>query len=188
MRYSPVFPVRFGTIFSSLRILDETLGKHHDAVLHFLEWVADKEEWGVKGMLDRGRAKEELFSEAVAACPQRLASLSPGTRYVQEQRMRTAVEKGLSSYLGQACAETREDLSDCACEWRDRRVLSGGVDGREMIVNWAFLAVREAVPVFRERIDRANKHHAQRGLVFEITGPWPPYSFCPPLEENEDRL
>ena len=187
MRHSPVLPVRFGTIFSSLRILDETLDKHHDAILHFLDWVADKEEWGVKGVLNRGKAKEQLFSEAVAACPQRLASLSPGTRYVQEQRMRTAVEKGLSSYLRQACGEMREDLSDYACEWRERKVLSGDVDGREMVANWAFLLARGAVTEFRERIEQANKNHAERGLVFEMTGPWPPYSFCPPLEENEER-
>jgi len=186
MRCSPVLPARFGTIFSSLDKLDEALKEHHDAISRFLGWVADKEEWGVKGFLDRTKAKNELFSAAVAAKADRLSS-SPGMRYFEEQRIRTEVEKELASWVKMVCKGVGDDLRSLASEWRERKVSSGSVSGAETVVNWAFLVPRNVTADFRARIDRANGEHGGRGLVFDMTGPWPPYSFCPSLEKESER-
>jgi hypothetical protein len=153
------------------------LEKHHGAISKFLDQVTDKDEWAVKGLLDRARAKDELLPIILARQAGQLASLSPGVRYFQEQRMRAGLEKELNSWL----KEVYKDF----CE---RRVLSREATGseREMVLNWAFLVPRDVVADFRAGIDRANEKHAQRGLVFELTGPWPPYSFSPSLETDPE--
>jgi hypothetical protein len=185
MRYSPVMPARFGTIFSSLERLDEALRKHRDAMSRFLGWVADKDEWGVRALLDRAKAKMELFSAAVVVHEERLSLFPPGTRYFEEQRIRTGAEKELAAWLKAVCRKVGDDLTSRASQCRERKVACRDGTAAETVVNWAFLVPRNVAGDFRARVDRANEEHHGRGLVFEATGPWPPYSFCPCLEEEE---
>ena len=184
MRHSPVLPARFGTIFSSPESLERLVKMHYDAISRFLDQVADKEEWAVKGLMDRAKAKEELLPVILAREGGALASLSPGVRYFQEQRIRAGAEKELNLWLKEICKRVANDLSQYAADFYERKVLSReatGMDG-DMVLNWAFLVPRSATTDFRKRIGRANTDHAQQGLVFELSGPWPPYSFCPSLK------
>jgi hypothetical protein len=184
VRLSAVLPARFGTIFHSLESLEMRLKKHHGAISKFLDQVADKEEWAVKGLLDRAKAKEELFSITLAKEEGHLASLSPGMRYFQEQRMRAGVEKELNSWLKEVYKELASVLIHYASGFCERRVFSREATGneRDMVLNWAFLVPRGVLADFRAGIDRANTEHARHGLVLGLTGPWPPYSFSPSLE------
>lgn len=184
MRHSPVLPARFGTIFSSWTSLEKVLQHHHDTIAGFLERISDQEEWAVKGMLDRSAAKEKLFSLKLAQEADRLGALSPGKRYFQEQRLRAACDQELQRWLQEVCRELWSDLRDFAAEVRERRLLSREATGidKDMVWNWAFLVPEKAVPGFEARIREANAQYADRGLMLECTGPWPPYSFCPALD------
>jgi hypothetical protein len=184
MRHSPVLPARFGTIFASSANLEKVLQHHHDTIAGFLERLADQEEWAVKGMLDRSGAQEKLFSLKLAREAERLGALSPGKRYFQEQRLRAACDQELQLWLQEVCRKLWTDLRDYAAEVRERRLLSREATGsdKDMVLNWAFLVPEKAAPGFQARIREANARYAHRGLVFECTGPWPPYSFTPTLE------
>lgn len=186
MRHSPVLPLRLGTIFSSLESLEKRLQEYHGAISEFLAQVMDKEEWAVKGLLDRAKAKEEILPIILAKEAGRLASLSPGMRYFQEQRILAGVEKELNSWLREVCKGVANDLSQYAQDFCERRVLSREATGEnwEMLLNWAFLVPRSTVVDFQARVDRANADHARRGLAFELSGPWPPYSFSPSLQAD----
>jgi hypothetical protein len=184
MRYSPVLPARFGTLFSSLDSLDKLLQKHHDAILRFLGCVADKEEWSVKVLLDRATAKWERLSKVLSNESGRHASLPPGMRYIQEQRIRADIEKELSGWLEGVCRKIANDLSNYPADFCQRRILAHGTtrsDG-DMVRNWAFLIPRSAVPDFQTRIREVNANYFPQGLVFELSGPWPPYSFSLSIE------
>jgi len=184
MRHSPVLPARFGTIFSSSANLEKLLQYHHDAIDKFLEGVAGRGEWAVKGLLDRSGAKEKLFSLKLAQDAERLGALSPGKRYFQEQRLRAACDQELQRWLQEVCRELWTDLGDYAAEVRQRRLFPREATGndKDMVLNWAFLVPEEAVPGFQARLRDANAQCSGRGLVFECTGPWPPYSFTPALD------
>jgi len=69
-------------------------------------------------------------------------------------------------------------------EVRERRLFSREVTGsnKDMVFNWAFLVHEKAVPSFQTRIREVNARHSFRGVEFDCTGPWPPYSFTPPLD------
>jgi hypothetical protein len=184
MRYSPVLPARFGTLFSSLDSLDRLLQKHHDAILRFLGWVADKEEWSVKVLLDRATAKGERFSKVLSNESGRHASLPPGMRYIQEQRIRADIEKALRGWLEEVCRKIANDLSNYTADFCQRRIPAHGStrsDG-DMVQNWAFLIPRSVVPDFQTRMREVNAHYFPQGLVFELSGPWPPYSFSLSIE------
>jgi hypothetical protein len=183
MRCSPALPARFGTIFYSIASLEGRLRTHYYAILQFLDRMVGKEEWGVKVMWDRNRAREELFAIMIADQAQGMSS-SPGMRYFQEQKMRGEVEKNLHSWLKATCDEVAGGVEGLVSETYARKVLPGRVaeDNKEMFCNWAVLIPLEDLPKLREYIAWANDKYGSGGLVFELSGPWPPYSFCPLLE------
>lgn len=182
-RHSPVFPARFGTIFSSLESLKKFLRKHHRAILEFLDQIADKDEWSVKGLMDRAKARDELLSVVLDRQSADLDSLSPGKRYFQEQRIRNDVEKELNRYVRGVSKGIWNDLGRYASDFAERKVFSRDLTGEDgdMILNWAFLVPRKLVSDFRARLDQANEAHKHQGLTLVMSGPWPPYSFCPSL-------
>ena len=183
MRHSPVLPVRFGTLFSSQESLAEVRATHRQTISQFLERVADQEEWSIKGLLDRTQAGQALISASLAAQQEQLAALPPGTRYFQEQRIRSAAEKELSLWLNETCRQVASHLMKQASDFRECPVVprQPPESGTEVLLNWAFLLRRGVAAAFRLRIDQVNEKHGTRGLVFELSGPWPPYRFVPPL-------
>ena len=182
MHYSPVLPARFGTLFSSPEGVTRLIEKNYNAVLDFLEWTSEREEWAVKVFLDRSGAKEALFSKALEDCKDSFSS-SPGMRYFQEQRLRSRVEKELNERVREICTTAAEHLTVYSSDFRERRILSQSVTGSpaQMVCNWAFLVPRDYLPGFCARIDLIDGGGKDMGLHFERSGPWPPYSFCPLL-------
>ncbi len=188
MRNSPVLPARFGTLFSCRERLEQLLRVHHDTVARFLDRVADQEEWAVKGLLTRALALETHLAQRLAQEGDRLEGLPAGRRYLEEQRLRRGVERELPRWLREVCQELGAALQDCALHWVQGRLSDrgGNGSGQEMILNWAYLVPKAAAAGFKARIEAANRLHSPNGLVFECTGPWPPYSFSPSLTMETD--
>lgn len=184
MQRSPVLPARFGTIFANATNLEKLLQHHHDTIADFLERLTDRGEWAVKGRLDRSRAKKHIFSRQLAQEAQTLEALSPGKRYFQERRLQAACNQELQQWLGNICRSLWTDLRQYAVEFRERQLLCREATGSdtEMVWNWAFLVPDQAAPDFQACIREANACYADYGLLLECTGPWPPYSFTPPLD------
>ena len=184
MRLSPVLPSRFGTLFSSRERLEEVLALHGEAIAHFLDRVADQEEWSVKGFLDRRQALQSFASARLTAEQAQLAALAPGRRYFEEKRIQAEAEKELGRWLYETChnppGELREQATDfCECPVHLSALPPEGTS--EMVLNWAFLMGKSALAKFRPHIDKLNASPGAAGLVFELSGPWPPYRFVPPL-------
>jgi hypothetical protein len=187
MRYSPVLPARFGTIFTSLKSLGKILEIYHATISRFLDRVADKDEFSVKGLMDRAKTKKRVLDLIFAREAGRLSSLSPGIRYFQEQRIRSNTDKEIHDWLKEIRKKIADDLNRYAIDFCELKVFSRGVTGIDMdiVLNWAFLVSRKTTEDFRARVGQANSDHANQGLTFQLSGPWPPYSFCPSLEMGE---
>ena len=183
MRCSPVFPARFGTLFSSLESLQALMENHFETIVNFLSRVADKSEWGVKVMLDRKKSKENLLSSLLDRQSEHLASLSPGKRYLHERRIGSGLERELNGQSKKNLGVIADDLNRFAREFCDGNVLARNLNksDKDSILNWAFLVPRHATAEFHAQMDLMNRDYGPEGLGFELSGPWPPYSFSPPL-------
>jgi len=183
MNYSPVLPVRFGTLFSSEESLDGFLRSKLNDIARFLAHVTDKDEWAVRGLCSKSQVKDRLFAERVSAEAENLASLSTGLRYFKEIKIRSEVEQELGKTLRSVLKAIGDDLAACAEEWHRREILlpSKGIGDMETVANWAFLVSRGDVESFKSHVLRADADHQDMGVRLELSGPWPPYSFCPPL-------
>jgi hypothetical protein len=184
MRHSPVLPVRFGTIFASLANLEKVLQRHAGTITGCLEQFTGQEEWAVKGMVDRPGALEKLFALHLGREADSLEALTPGKRYFAEQRLRAAGDRELSRWLKEVGPRLWADFRHYAAGIQERRLLSRETTGigQDMVWNWALLIPSPAVSGFKARIQEVNALYADRGLSLEVTGPWPPYSFCPALD------
>lgn len=183
MRGSPVVPARFAALFSSRESLATWLGTHHDAISRALDRFADHAEWAIKGTLDRRKARARLLALTLARRGG-VRSSSPGARYFEERRIQAGIGQELGAWLNEVGAGIARRLLDHAAEFRERRVLTGATPDEEgtRILNWAFLVSRRSVDDFSAQIRRINTDHAEHGLVLDLSGPWPPYSFSPLLE------
>lgn len=180
MRSSPVVPARFATLFSSRQRLDAWLEKHHASLSSTLDRVAGHEEWGVTGRLDRENAEARLLA---ADRERRTLSTSPGARYMEEQRIRARVDRELDVWLDEVREWVAAELLLHAVEFRERAVVPGASVGDGIgIWNWAFLVARQRLGDFNRCVQRIGGQLDEQGLALEASGPWPPYSFCPPLE------
>jgi hypothetical protein len=185
-RRSPVFPARFGTIFSTLAALEDQVAAHEGAIREFLERTRDAEEWGLKGYLDRGKAQEHVVDEEMAHRAAQLAS-SPGLRYMQERRLRGEADAKVSRWLRETAAGLKERLSERALEATERKLLSAASAEApgEMVLNWAFLVPKAGVKEFRSLGEQIARSVQDWGLFLEAAGPFPPYSFTPGLERRK---
>ena len=114
---------------------------------------------------------------------QRGQPASIGARYLRERRERAAAGEKLDAWLRQVCAGIASDLCGSAAEFREREIVAGVSEEQGVpIMNWAFLVSRSALDEFAARIESINAEYAEQGLTLDLSGPWPPYSFCPPLE------
>ncbi len=181
LRVSPVLPARFGTLFSSEAALERFLAINLATVERFFNEVEDKDEWGVKTVLDRAKASERLLSNLSSQLQK--TPTSQGVSYLQERQMRARLDKHLSSWLARTSAEIANKLGSYAVASKDRPVGFQAPAGEPQIIgNLALLMPRESLPNLRNAVDQASRELAPYGLSFELSGPWPPYSFCPVLE------
>ena len=202
MTFSPVFPVRFGAVFSSREALAQMIADRGAEISSFLDRVVGKEEWCVKGFVDIDKAADRLLETDPALAEQyRSLPESPGARYFQQKRLRAEALKKAKHSCRSTADQVDHELAGLTKETGDAplnegRPESGEVpaegsvpcplklgdapDGKgEMVLKRAFLLFCESVDEFRDRVAEIGDRHADSGVTLELSGPWPPYSFCP---------
>jgi CheY-like chemotaxis protein len=182
MRHSPVVPAPFAVLFSSAERLRTWLETDHDAISRALDRFASHEEWAVKVKLDRRTAEARVLEAATDGHDQR-PSASAGAHYLRQRGARVAAGPKLDAWLSQACTAIVGDLLHHAAEFREREVLRGPseADGSP-VANWAFLVPRRGRDAFAGQVESINDDYVAQGLSLGLSGPWPPYSFCPRFE------
>lgn len=172
---SPVYPARFGTLFTTPEQLASTLRVHEEALQAFFARVEDAEEWAVKGLLDR---------DAAAAAPDAEEAQS-GTDYLQRRQQEQEARGAVDAWVDEAAEALFGPLSAHAADTRVLPVQGNAGRDQEVVFNWAFLVLDAQVEAFRAAARREREEYTSQGLTLDLTGPWPPYNFRPSLDEPE---
>jgi hypothetical protein len=182
MQSGCVVPLKFGTVFKSEETAHAMLEANATGFRQKLSELAGKEEWGVKIYCDRRRLAESVAAQepALAELDRELASAPRGRAFLVARRRRelsaAAVNREVAR-LGQVCFERL--LEQCLkARVNDRLKPEATGRSEEMILNGAFLVRKDVAPEFFRTVSRLGAQFGPRGLVFEPTGPWPPYNFC----------
>ena len=188
MARAAVLPVRFGAVFSSSEALAGFLAENWDEVSGYLQTIADREEWAVKGYLDVDKAQAWLMEHDSDLSAQRAQMpASQGARYFHEKRLRARVQEHLKAWRVCAARAIQAELGAHAVDACPLKLQSRDVSGREhgMMFNCAFMLQRGAIDQFRSQVNSAGTSFSEQGVTLEVSGPWPPYSFCPTLGAGE---
>jgi hypothetical protein len=78
----------------------------------------------------------------------------------------------------------QQSLADKAEHCCRIRNLPSELTGRteEMVFNAAFLLPSSSQASWLETVQNVDRDVHRQGLMLEVSGPWPPYHFCPTLE------
>lgn len=158
----PVLPLRFGTIYRDVDDIRLLLAGRAEFFAAALERLRGHVELGVKAWFDPARFARPRATE--------------GRSYLERRRD----ELSFARRAGAAAAEAHDRLAAVAVAGVMNRPQPRELTGRSerMLLNCAYL-----VPVSDERLTdelaRLEAEMAPLGLVFELTGPWPPYNFAP---------
>ena len=176
-------PFRFGTIFPNEAELRAFLTERERELEETLRRLAGAREWGVKGLLD-----PDVADAAAAADDPQLAELaaraaeSSGSAFFARKRLdadRAELLRAAAAELAESC---HERLCACAREAAVNAPQPPELSGyaMPMILNGVYLVDRESEDELREALEELRSAHGDRGLVLELTGPWPPYNFVRP--------
>lgn len=186
-KYSPVCPAPFGAIYLSEKNLETYTHSHAGTLARFLDYVSDKNEWAVKAyyLPEQGRKSmiKKIQDELDSLPP------SPGARYLHEQRLRASMADRMKEFSSRVSAGAAEKFSRVAEAVRERTPYSDtDIDPpAEMVANWALLVAKSSGEILARAIEELNDTHRVDGIFFRLSGPWPPFSFAPPLVDESEK-
>jgi len=186
----PVIPVKFGTIYLSAARVLEALQRHYQEFHAFLTFIRDKEEWGVK-VFASGEPENTLpdASELTREFDRQLATATPGEAYFLRKKRQSLLRQHVLQRLDALSHQIYQQVLSWCLEGRRNTLLSQRATGKagEMVLNAAFLLAQPEVGSFKHQLDALAARYAGSGLAFEISGPWPPYNFCPAVVPEKER-
>lgn len=169
MAYATVFPLTFGTLFSSPQALAGEVARRRRTLLSFFERMDGREEWAVKVLLDHDRALAERTRELF---PNETEVPAGGRGYLLRQRRKVQAEQALGPWLNQVVA----DLDQCLVKSCEAVLTRPARD--PAVANRACLVEAGGAQALRAEIDRIAADYAAQGIDLHCSGPWPLYSFC----------
>jgi hypothetical protein len=169
-----VVPFRFGAIYETEDHVRAMLADRSD-LAGALKRLAGAVELGVNAYLDRGR-----FRARLAAVRGNLEEEeTSGRAYMQRRALERELDASVESFAAEVADDAHERLAACATDARANPVRPSVDDGRlEMILNGAYLVANGGEDTFRATASELEAQYADDGVVFELTGPWPPYNFA----------
>jgi len=197
MARSPVLPMKFCTIFRSPGAVRRMLREHAIQLQEALEFVRDKEEWGVKGFAHRGCLREAAIRLDPQLCEMaeelaRAARDTPGRAFFLKRRMNDLTEQRRIGREADLVERAAEALQGSVVQLVRNPPLRGWGIGRagpvsatsghsteDLVLNLACLVVTQGVQTFLAEVRRWNEAVGDQGLRLVASGPWPPYNFVP---------
>jgi hypothetical protein len=175
-----VLPFRFGAIYRDEQHVVDLLRERTDfpSTLRRLNGAV---ELGVKTVVDTAVVRERL-----AADQENGDDVSAGRAYMQRKQRERELDEEVDRFATECAERSHERLATVAKAARINAVQA--VDDpsrpRRTILNAAYLVDAADEPRFREEVAAVARDHAEQGVEYELTGPWPPYNFAEGEEQS----
>lgn len=181
MTVSPVFPAPFATLFVSLNSLSDFMRRHGGAIGDFLRQITDQEEWSLKitAELDDLASLNDL---AAALWPDWSAH-TPGKRYLLLRQQRPTLLRIAAEQAAQQMPKIADELGTLVTAIRPLVAPAASAPG-VFVANYAILAPATRRGALHDRIGRLTAEWAGQRVLIALSGPWPPYSFRPALDDR----
>jgi hypothetical protein len=176
-----VLPIRFGTILRSQREVTNLLSQSYNEYKSKLIKFKSKDEFGIK-ILITDTTKEKLKglveseSEQIRRIKNNISSLSAdksGSDYLLKLSLRDATKNEIFKKIERLALDLHKQFAEISSE---ATLLKAETE--HIILNAAYLVSRNNSLNFESKFMNLKKEYGSTGLIFHISGPWAPYSFC----------
>ncbi len=167
-----VLPMKLFTLFHSDERALEHVRRDRARIEALVKRLAHHDEWGVRVMLDRGRALASPARKPTG----RPAALS-GAGYLSRKKAQRDAAVELANRARDTVADLYDRLAKTARAARRRPAGELPAESGPLLLDAAFLVARRSARAFRGRAAREARSLLKVGYTMTVTGPWPPYTF-----------
>ena len=188
---APFYPARFGTLFSSEERIFELINAVEPTLQAFLDSLGKKREWGVKCFVNWPDANTAY---ALDHQDDQIPSPTTGTNYLKARQMKKVRDAATQVWMIEKLEVVRSYFQTRFADVVERSIPKNPDDDkaekedREWVGNFALLASEDQANDLLGVLAKTGQPEIFGTTVreidllsFEITGPWPAYSFSPSL-------
>lgn len=183
---SPVFPARFATLYRSLDSLTDFMRKHEKAIARFLRQVTGQQEWALSVTVELDDLAT-LDALALELWPE-WSGYTPGRRYLRLRQERPGLLKVARERASEAISIIVDALRPLATAIRP---LPGPVPQlnscSQHVEKYAVLNSVERQSALQTRVQELAAEPRHQHVRLVLSGPWPPYSFRPLLDDKQSE-
>ncbi len=174
MKLTTVVPFKFGTVLKDKEAALKMLQDYEEKFKKLLSKFTGREEWGIKVYADSQKFKNYLM-----ASEPKLKEQSRGIAYLLGKKMEEDLKDKVTAQLNNIAEVIFREAEKYAFEAKLTKTLPKKLTGKdkEMILNSAYLMEKEKISNFQRQIKKLREKYERAELDFEVSGPWPPYSF-----------
>ena len=181
MQKHTVIPLNFGTLYNSEESLMDFVSSYRNDFLDVLHHLRNKEEWSVKVFCNKDKIIENIgvFSQNISDIDLQIKQSAPGKAYILKKKKNDLIGTEINALYNNLSLLVFNRLNEFPEEYRLHAILHGELSGHndDMIINVTFLIKKENFDKFITIADKLIIEYENIGLILDITGPWPPYSF-----------
>jgi hypothetical protein len=176
-----VLPLRFGTILRSRREVTNLLSQSYNEYKSKIIKFDGKDEFGIKVLITdatREKLKDlvESESEQIQKIKNNISSLSAdksGSDYLLKLSLKDAIKNEIFKKIEHLALGIHKQFAEISSE---ATLLKA--DTEHIILNAAYLVSQNYSANFESKFMELKKEYSSTGLIFHMSGPWAPYSFC----------
>ena len=188
MKDQAVLPLKFGTIFESEANVEKLLKVNNIEFKAVLDILEGKEEWGLKIYCNSGYFKDALCSkdERIIEKDKEILAAGIGKAFFLKKKKDEIIKDIINEKISEYTKDCFERVKVTAVDTKINNILPKEVTEKteEMVLNAAFLINNKRMKEFQNVMEYIKTKYADNGLLFDSTGPWPPYNFCGSLKEK----
>lgn len=182
MEKTTILPIKFATIFSSEANLQELYNSNKNNYEENFSKLQHKQEWGVKvySGADESWLLERTDDEEIKQAKALLETASPGKAFLMKKKIKSLINKKKTELNKALGTELYQAIKTGSFESLQKSILpaqSNDSNEKKLILNGVFLLEETEVKPWLEHLEQVEKSLENNEIVFDVTGPWPPYHF-----------
>jgi hypothetical protein len=177
-----LIPFKFATVFFNEDSLIQFLNDFSVVLKSNLDFLHNKEEWGIKIYCNKELLKESILNDdpSLKEFDLEIKSSSPGKAYLLKKKKKELADNLFLKRNNENVKECYKELKGLSVQSKINKLQPEECTGKkdEMVLNAVFLVNDDNIPKFTDSVLDLRNRYYTRGFDIECTGPWPAYNFC----------
>lgn len=177
---SNIIPMKFLTIFTSEERVKNVISENYEQIIHNFNKIKDREELSFKIYCDEKKYKEKVMGEEIRIFEDSLIGKPKGAAFFLKKKFDGELDDKIQNRICSMANSLTDAISSLAVDRKTNKLLAKEITGisTPMILNCAFLVENDNQDLFMTKIDELKADYENCGFTIELSGPWPPFSFC----------